>query len=454
MDTLRPMHHDPSILGVSVMETLMKLSKGTLSRAILAAALVAMPAIAQDGGEGAEFSFPPEWEEHEAVWMGWQDFLSEQEDFAILWAEMISALSPHVDVKMIVKSEDMVETAMTLLAEREIGPEQVEFVIQDSSDIWLRDSGGLFISNGSELRIADFAWDTYGFPSVYVDADDLERAEIDGDIADGMGLERRPSEIIAEGGGLEVNSDVLITYKDAMVHRNPEIPLEDIEAELLRLYGKEKLIWLDRAPISDRIFIGPKVGNFFGWGANGHVDEYVRFVDESTIFVAQVAPEESELNALLELDDEILKENFAQLEEATDANGNPFNVVPVPMPDITALMYTYNLTEDDFTDPRNGKDLRSVYRDFEVGDEVHIVPAASYLNFLVTNGVVLVASYWQEGLPERLKETDEEMRRLLAEQYPDRQIVQINPMAVNWLGGGMHCITQQEPKITPPADPA
>ncbi|MEM7661114.1 MAG: agmatine deiminase family protein [Pseudomonadota bacterium] len=432
----------------------MKLITRVLSAVLIAASCGVAHSAAQNPENNAAFSFPPEWEEHEAIWMGWQDFLSQQAEFTILWADMISALSPHVDVKLIVKSQDMADKAAELLAAHDIGPEQVKYVIQPSSDIWLRDSGGLFISNGEELMIADFDWDTYGFPSVYVDEDDLERAEIDGDIAEGMGVKRRRSDIVAEGGGLEVNSDVLITYKDAMVHRNPEVPLADIEAELLRLYGKEKLIWLDRAPISDRIFIGPKVANFFGWGANGHVDEYVRFVDEETIFVAQVAPEEREANALLRLDDEILKENLAQLKEATDSAGDPFNVVPVPMPDITALMYTHELTEDDFTEARNGKDLRSVYRDFDVGDEVHMVPAASYLNFLVTNGVVLVASYWQEGLPERLKETDEQMRQLLAEQYPNRQIVQINPMAVNWMGGGMHCITQQEPKISPAAEPS
>ncbi|MEO0882930.1 MAG: agmatine deiminase family protein [Pseudomonadota bacterium] len=418
---------------------------------VLGALLAATPAPSYAQAAN-DFTFPPEWEEHQAVWMGWQENITDQDEFTDLWAEMISALSPHVDVKLIVKSDSIAETASSLLAARDIGPEQVEFVVQPSSDIWLRDSGGLFISDGVELQIADFSWDTYGFPSVYIDEADLERAKIDGDIADGMDLKRRTSDVVAEGGGLEVSSDVLITYKDAMVHRNPQMPLDDIEAELLRLYGKKKLIWLDRAPISDRVFVGPKVGNFFGWGANGHVDEYVRFVDDHTIFVAQLAPEESEKNALLELDDEILKENLAQLEAATDTDGNPFNVVPVPMPDITALMHSFELSEDDFTDARNGKDIRAIYRDFDIGDEVHFVPAASYLNFLVTNGVVLVASYWQDGLPEQLKDTDEEMRRLLAEQYPDRQIVQINPMAVNWMGGGMHCITQQEPKIQQVSD--
>jgi len=416
-----------------------------------------LPAAAQDADTteipAAEFTFPPEWEAHEAIWMGWEDFLAADQAFADLWAEMISALSPHVDVKLIVKSNEIAEIASSLLAERDVGAEQFEIVVQPSSDIWLRDSGGLFVTDGETLKIADFAWDTYGFPSVYVDENDLERSGVDGDIADGLGIDRLTSDIVAEGGGLEVNSDVLITYKDAMVHRNPLLPLEVIEAELLRLYGKKKLVWLDRAPISDRIFIGPKVANFFGWGANGHVDEYVRFVDEHTIFVAQVSPEEREANELLKLDDEILTENLAQLRAATDADGRPFNVVSVPMPDLTALMETHTLTEDDFVEPLTGKDLRSVYRDFEIGDEIHMVPAASYLNFLVTNGVVLVASYWEEGLPEELKETDEEMRRLLAEQYPDRQIVQINPMVVNWWGGGMHCITQQQPKIAPAAEP-
>ncbi|MBI1391532.1 MAG: hypothetical protein GC152_02210 [Alphaproteobacteria bacterium] len=417
------------------------------------AASIALFAPCAAFADEAGFSFPPEWAPHEAVWMGWPDEVAERGDFKALWAEIITALTPHVRVKLVVNTEAAAAAARRELALLGVDVGRIEFIVQPTSDIWLRDSGPLFISDGQELRIADFEWGYYGFPWPYGGPAGLARGALDREAATGMGLERRRSELIAEGGGLDVNSNVMVAYLDAAQHRNPGATVEEIEAEYLRLYGKKKIVWLDRAPISDRVFAGPKVANFFGWGANGHVDEYVRFVDEKTILVAQVAADERDANALYRLDDEILRENRAQLEAARDIDGAPFRVVPVPMPDIRALMGQRTLTEKDFQRSADGMDTRSVFRDFKVGDEIVWVPAASYLNFLVTNGVVLVAKYWREGLPQTLKETDEEMRSVLAAQYPDREVVQINPLAVNWLGGGMHCITQQEPRLAAPSAP-
>ena len=379
--------------------------------------------------------------------MGWESDLKENEDLQDLWGEIIGALTPHVKVKLIVNSESLANDARNALKSRGIDANTIQFVVQPTTDMWLRDSGALFVTDGETLCAADFAWNYYGFPSPFASVAGHARGAVDDQIIQSMGIERYESRVVAEGGGLEVNSSVLITYKDAIQVRNPSLTLAEIESELLRLYGKEKLLWLDRAPISDRVFAGPKVENFFGWGANGHVDEYVRFVDEKTILVAQVSEGECDSNALLQLDDEILRENMEQLKAATDADGQSFHIIKAPMPDITALMQTKVLTAEDFIDPNTGMDQRLVYRDFEIGDKVHMLPAASYLNFLVTNGVVLVAAYWKEGLPDRLKETDEEMRRLLSQYYPNRQIVQINPIAINWWGGGIHCLTQQEPMV-------
>jgi len=73
------------------------------------------------------------------------------------------------------------------------------------------------------------------------------------------------------------------------------------------------------------------------------------------------------------------------------------------------------------------------------------VPALSYANFVVSNGVVLVPAYWRKGLPEGEREKDEQARATLQRLFPKRRVVQIHPLAINWDGGGMHCITQQQP---------
>lgn len=71
----------------------------------------------------------------------------------------------------------------------------------------------------------------------------------------------------------------------------------------------------------------------------------------------------------------------------------------------------------------------------------------SYANYLVTNGAVLVAQYWEEGLPLTEKDKDEAMIKILKKVFPHREIIGIKAKDINWYGGGIHCATQQEPKV-------
>ncbi len=394
-------------------------------------------------------SFPPEWAPHDAVWMGWPDYVTASPEHTRLRLEMLAALTPHVPVRMVVEDEQRSSTIQGLMTQAGVSPDAVSFHIQPIVDTWLRDNGPLFISDGSTLELATFAWNNYGFPWPFTGPSSIARGALDQQIGARLGFTQRASDIVAEGGGIDVNSRSLVTYRDAAMHRNPGRTLGEIEGELKRLYGKEQVIWLDRAPITDRIFAGPKVANFFGWGANGHVDEYVRFVDEETILVAQVGERERDRDALMRLDHEILTENRRQLEEARDPEGRRFNVIPVPVPDVGPFLRPRTLSEADFTPRETGQDMRSVYRDFSIGDEIIEVPAVSYLNFFVTNGVILSARYGGEGRPDHLRESDEEFETILKTRFPDREIAGIHPLAANWEGGGMHCLTQQQPRIDP-----
>ena len=396
-------------------------------------------------------SFPPEWAPHDAVWMGWDDSVTASPDHARLRVEMIKALSPHVPVHMIVDGDATTSAITTLLRDAGLdqgnGDQRVVFHVQDTFDVWTRDCGPLFVSDGRTLELAAFAWANYGFPWPYTNPGSLARGALDQELGRRMGYPMRTSDVVTEGGGLEVNTRTLVTYRDAMMQRNPGKDLNEIEAELKRLYGKDQVIWLDRAPITDRVLQGPKVANFFGWGANGHVDEYVRFVSEDTILVGEVSEAERDANALMRLDHEILTENRRQLEAARDPDGRRFNVVPMPVPDVRPFLRRRALTESDFQASPEGYDRSLFYRDFDVDDEVIEVPAVSYLNFLVTNGVVLSARYGGEGRPDQLAESDETAAALLKQCFPDREIVKIDPLAANWNGGGMHCLTQQQPRI-------
>lgn len=393
------------------------------------------------------FTFPPEWERHEAVWMGWDDMIFEDTDHTRLRLDMLGAITPYVPATINTGSAENVERIQTLMAGTPIDTAKVSFNVQETVDWWVRDTGPLFISNSKRLAMAAFKWGNYGFPWPYTGPAQMDRIKAPRQIAASRGYRQRTSDVVAEGGGIEVNSRVLITYRDAALHRNPGKTLAEVEAELKRLYGKEQVIWLDRAPITDRIFPGPKVANFYGWGANGHVDEYVRFVSEDTILVAEVGEDERGRDALMRLDHEILAENRRQLEEARGPDGKPFNVVAMPMPDVAVFQRARKLTEDDFASTPEGYDQRSIFRGFAVGDEVIDVPAVSYLNFLITNGVVVGAKYWKEGMPDHIRKTDERSAAILKEHFPGRDIVQINPLAANWFGGGVHCLTQQQPAV-------
>jgi agmatine deiminase len=307
-------------------------------------------------------------------------------------------------------------------------------------NFWIRDAGPRFLTNGRRLAVADFAWNWYGYPKAMTRGW-TTRAGIDNDLAGQMGIGVVSSPVVAEGGALDVSTSVILTYRQTALQRNPGMPLNRIEAEYLRVYGKERLLWLTRSPLADLVTDHPKIQNYVGWGANGHIDESARFVNDSTIVVAQIDRAERDWDPLSRVDYDILAENLAELRAALNVDGRPYQVVTLPVPALRYYARTRAVTEED-----KASDFgRIVLREFAVGDEVHFVPALSYLNFFISNGVVLVAAYWHEGLPEREREKDEVTRATLERLFLGRRVVQIHPLAVNWGGGGMHCITQQQP---------
>jgi agmatine deiminase len=408
--------------------------------------LLAVPAAlhaqtAGAGGSAARPSFPPEWAPHEAVWMGWSGDTTHH----AIQVQMIRAMVPHVAIRLMVTSDSVRTHAAGALRAAGVDPNRVVYVQHEIPNFWTRDPGPLFLSDGQQLTVARFAWDDYGYPKELRTYDPrlLRRGELGRDLAERLGLPSVSTQLVAEGGGLEVSSDVILSYRQTAIQRNPGVPMEEIEREYLRVYGKEKVVWLSRSPLADRVFSGPKLANYFGMGANGHIDEYARFVNDSTIVVAQIDSADAAADPLSAVDREILLENLAELRAARNVDGRPFHIVTLPSPGLHHHMWTGPLAE--WMKARDRLD--AWFREFRVGDEIHWVPGVSYLNFFITNGVVLVSAYWREGLPEREREKDEEVRATLQRLFPDREIVQIDPLAVNFSGGGMHCITQQQPAV-------
>ncbi len=384
--------------------------------------------------------FPAEWEPQAAIWLGWH---SRPARDSVL-ARMVVALQPHVPVKILFKTDSMRRAGNLLLAAMGADTSRVMWIQNSHYSFWMRDPGPLFLENPTgTLSMADFRYTSYGVKSMPEDqkitAVDDEEGLADNELARQYHWPVVRSDFVAEGGGLETNGQgLLVTIEETARQRNPGKSLAEIEREYLRLMGQKKLVWLKRMTYHDRVVLdGPTAGNYYAGGANGHVDEVARFVDPRTVLVAQIDAEERASNPIARLDAPILDEYAATLHRATDTDGNPLRVIRVPCPDLSLFVKAIVLSDS--------SRRRTGIRGLKNGDTARMVPAVSYLNFLVTNGVVLIPAYWKPGMPLREWEKDEQVRRLFTHLYPNRKVVQINPLAVNWGGGGMHCVSQQQP---------
>lgn len=387
---------------------------------------------------------PAEFHPQDAVYVGWFD--SPKKDSVI--AQIVSALQKSVKIRMIYDGVSIKINANTFLSGFNIDTNKITWIQDSLRYDWIRDPGPIFlINNTGEMKIADFNWNSYGYEYIYKDFR-LERfdslyGEIEKREAERLNLEVISSEVVNEGGAMEVNGNgIMMAIKETALQRNPRKSIEEIEKEYLRLTGTKKIIWLNRSPINEKVFDGPTVDNWFPGGANGHIDEVARFVSPNTILLAKIDDEERLQNPISKIDYNILEENYQILKQASDLDGKPFEIIRVPSPNLNVPEFYTELVIDDELRNERGLNLNS----FSNGDTVRITKAVSYLNFFISNKVVLIPKYWKEGMPESERQKDEEVKNLFVKLFPDKEIIQINPITINRGGGGIHCVTQQQPK--------
>lgn len=383
----------------------------------------------------AAYGFPPEWTPQQAVWIDFTDQQGSVNRDHEARIEIIEALHERVPVKVLVNSDLALSILDSMLVATEVDRSQVTVVQHPIPNGALRDAGPIFLTDGTELAVADFGWNCYGQADFCEDID-FRRGEVANDLAERYNWPVVSSDVVAEGGGLESSSTVILSYRDFARSRNPDSSLEEIEEAYLQMYGKDKLIWIDRSPLIEQN--GHKVDNYYGQGANGHIDAFMRFVNDSTIVVAVMDEAERNKTPIHQHDYEVLQSGLQQIRAATNTDGKPFNVVEIPVPDFSLHMGAFVLNER----------TQYGFSHHAAGDTVRYVPIMSYANFLITNGAVLVAEYWREGLPGSERQKDERMKEILASYFPNREIVGIrNAIQLNWGGGGIHCQTQQEPAV-------
>ena len=263
----------------------------------------------------------------------------------------------------------------------------VRVVAVPLDDSWLRDSGPTFVLDAAGTRAASaFTFNAWGGKCRPYDKD----AEIGVRVAAFAAAPAFRSDLVVEGGGfLSDGEGTLITAESCVLNpnRNPGWTKAEADAELRAMLGVRKVIWLP--------------GDLTDNATDGHVDGYVAFIRPAAVLFEEVAdPADPRFP--------IMAENRRILESQTDARGRRFELVPIAEAPRTAVP--------------DGEDIY----------------CRSYVNFYLANGAVIAPAY---GISE-----DALVEDTLRRAYPDRQVVCLELRDLFRGGGGIHCITQQEPR--------
>ncbi|MCB0820554.1 MAG: agmatine deiminase family protein [Bacteroidetes bacterium] len=385
---------------------------------------------------------PAEWEKQKEVFITW--FGKTKRD--TVTEAVIAALHRHVNITINVSDSSAIPAIQSRLESVATELKKITFVVDPKSGFWLRDAM-IFIENGQDLKVVDFNYSMYGiYPEIYnmpIPESKKEIGRYDQRISKRLNVPIIKSEFVFEGGGIESNGNgTLLIIREMALQRNPGKSIQELENELKRVLGARKIIWLKDGLIEDKMFKngGPFYKNYFGGGANMHVDELCRFVDDHTVVFPIIEKGTLENNPVDSINYQMLEENLKILEEAVTADGTPIEIVRVPVPDVESLKHPHTIESfesADFTD-----------FGFNSGDTIFYIPACSYMNYFICNDVVLIPKYWHSGLPESQKEKDEVVLKIFSGLFPDREIIQIYTLGINQGGGGLHCMTHELPDIS------
>jgi agmatine deiminase len=352
----------------------------------------------QDG-----FAMPAEWAPHAGCWMIWP----ERPDNWRLGAKpaqraftaVATAISRFEPVTMMV-SAGQFANARALL------PAAVRIVEVSTNDAWCRDVGASFLLGpGGALGGVDWPFNAWGglrnglyFPW---DLDDAVAAKM-------LQMERAAryrAPLIVEGGAIHVDGEGTVLVTEACLlndDRNPGAERQDVERMLKDYLGASHVIWLGQGVPGDE--------------TGGHIDNIACFVRPGTVLLTWCNdPADPHYAASRDAE--------ARLLGATDAQGRRLTIEKIPMP--TPMFFS--------EEEAAGIDAGGSGMVRRAGERL----AASYVNFYIANGAIIAPEF---GVP-----TDAAAREVLANLFPDREIVMIPGREILLGGGNIHCITQQQP---------
>jgi agmatine deiminase len=335
------------------------------------------------------FRMPAEWEPQEAVWLSWPHKRSTWpgtfRPIPAKFAEIAAHISRFEKVR-INAARPLWPRANALLVRAGADMARIAFFSHPTDDAWCRDHGPIFVRDESTGKVAVTDWEFNAWGGKYPPWDRDNR--IPSRIAKALGMRRLPGRMVLEGGSIDVNGRGLLLTTEACLlnrNRNPGLSRAQIERRLRDFLGAETVIWLGDGIEGD--------------DTDGHVDDMTRFFKPDGIVTAvESNPRDANYGAL--------RENRERLRNLRRPGGGLFDVVELPMPM-----------------PCHFKGRRM---------------PASYANFLIINGAVLMPAFRQ---PRR----DAEAAAVLAGCFPGREIVPIDCLELVRGLGTLHCISQQQP---------
>lgn len=404
---------------------------------------------------GNSFRMPAEFEPHQAIWLSWDENDTEIQETV---TNIVKGLIGKVPIKIAVATSFIQKAARKTLLKNGVDVSIIQFHILPGGRLWIRDNGAQFLVNDNkDIAAVDFNWSNYGyydwlvstrpqlatyFMALKIASEENQFSDADKEMAVLAKARRIKSDLTMEGGSLETNGKgILIQSEQVTLQRNPDWSKEEIEEEYLRIMNIQKVIWLKNGTADDsRSFI--ENDGYVSFGTGGHTDEFVRFADANTILLAWINEEDINKHPLNKVTHQRMLENYNILKDATDQDGKPFKIIKVPMPNVIEwsaqiVKKAGNMEHDKVESNRLAPDDERV-----VGDIVTRVASVSYLNFLVTNGVIINASYTNHGTSP---EYEEKVKSIFKDAFPDLEQVWIDVLPLNRMGGGIHCITLQEP---------
>lgn len=414
----------------------------------------------QEQRDPTEFYMPGEFEPHEAVWFGTWYMGEGGEGYNRVISEVMKAIDGHVPIKMAADSDSIQQMAKKQLDSLGVDTSKIQFFVMPGEAHWIRDHGAAFVVNRQgELGAVDFGWDAYGSldwrvlrDSTLLDSLEIfkekirtgKRAKVDSLMAVATDAKWIKGNLTIEGGSIEVNGKgVLIQCEAVTLQRNPGWTKEELEEEFKRTLGVKKVIWLPQGLAEDEHILHFQLGKYVGYGTGGHTDEFVRFADDRTILLAWMDESEVEKHPLNKVNYERMSRNYEILKKERDQDGKPFKIIKIPLPYHQERMIVVSDTLNDDVHHRLKSFSYEDQKKVSIGDTLTYVAASSYMNFLVTNGVVVTSSYAKD---EASVKREKEVEALFKQAFPGREIVFVDAMPLNWQGGGIHCSTQQEPK--------